>query len=412
MAEANILPNALARRLFLEVHALAEPPAGPAKGEALLELIRRIGFVQVDSIATVERAHHMILWSRRPSYRPEDLARALERDRTLWEHWTHDASILPAELFGHWKHRFARDRGRLVERWTGWQKAGFHEKFDEVLARVAERGPVSSAEVGEGESRGSTGWWDWHPSKAALEYLWRVGELSVTRRESFRKVYDLTERVLPGQHREAEPSEEETLDWACASALDRLGFATSGELAAYWGLIGPEAAKGWVARALASGRVEPVEVEGADGTLRRSVAWPGWRARAEAVAEPPGRIRVLSPFDPMLRDRDRAERLFGFFYRIEIYVPEPRRVWGYYVFPVLEGDRIVGRLDARADRGAGVLRVRAFWPEAGVRWGSGREGRLMAELDRLARFAGCDRVELAPDWLRETVRARTPGPAV
>ncbi|MFN7051933.1 MAG: DNA glycosylase AlkZ-like family protein, partial [Gemmobacter sp.] len=135
MSSLPLITNAVARRIFLDRHALAERPTGPATGAALAALIQRIGFVQVDSINTVERAHQMILWSRRRSYRPESLARLIERDRGLWEHWTHDASILPVELFPYWKHRFDRDRSRLVERWTGWQRAGFHEKFDAVLQR-------------------------------------------------------------------------------------------------------------------------------------------------------------------------------------------------------------------------------------------------------------------------------------
>ena len=118
----SILPNLLARRLFLDRHALAEFPSGPARGQALADLIDRIGFVQEDSINTVARAHDMILWSRRTSYRPDDLRPLLDSDRLLWEHWTHDASILPAAVFPHWRHRFARDRARLVERWTGWQR--------------------------------------------------------------------------------------------------------------------------------------------------------------------------------------------------------------------------------------------------------------------------------------------------
>ncbi len=393
-----LIPNAPARRLFLDRHALAEAPAGPAQGAALARLIDRIGFVQVDSINTVERAHQMILWSRRQTFRPEALRRLLERDRALWEHWTHDASILPVAVWGHWRHRFARDRDRLLRRWTGWQRDGFHEKFDTLLARVADHGPVTSAEVGEGEARGKGGWWDWHPSKAALEYLWRVGELAVTRREGFRKVYDLTERVIPAAARAAAPSGEETLDWACASALDRLGFGTTGEIAAYWGLIGPEEAKDWARGALARGEVVEAEVEGWAGARRKVLVRP--EVLAAPVPEVTGRLRILSPFDPALRDRKRAEHLFGFHYRIEVFVPEAQRKYGYYVFPVLEGDRIIGRLDAKAQREAGVLRVRAFWPEAGVRLGKARLARLEGELQRLAVFAGCAEVAFANDWLQ------------
>jgi len=396
-----VLPNATARRLFLHCHALAEQPAGPAKGAALHDLINRIGFVQVDSINTVERAHHMILWTRRHSYRPEALKALLERDRALWEHWTHDASILPAALFPHWKHRFAADRVRLVARWQGWQRDGFETKFDEVLRRVADQGPVTSADVGEGEARGSGGWWDWHPSKAALEYLWRVGELSVTRREGFRKVYDLTERVLTAEHRLPEVPHAETVAWACNSALDHLGFATPTELAAYWNAVPIMEAKAWCAEELRRGALIEVEVEGADGTLRRALTRPDTPAHAATLGPAPARVRILSPFDPALRDRNRAERLFGFCYRIEVFVPEPRRQFGYYVFPVLQGERLVGRVDAKAFRQDSTLRVRAFWPETGIRASAARMDGLGAALERLATFSGCDKVDRAPDWLRE-----------
>ncbi len=398
-----VLANAAARALFLDRHALSEPASGPARGQALCDLIDRLGFVQVDSINTVARAHDMILWSRRPAFRPDDLRPALDRHRTLWEHWTHDASILPASVFPHWRHRFARDRVRLVERWTGWQRDGFHTKFDEVLARVADHGPVTSADVGIGEERGKGGWWDWHPSKAALEYLWRVGELSVTRREGFRKVYDLTERVLPQAQRDAAPSLHDSTEWACASALDHLGFATPGEIAAYWGAVTPEVAKGWCAGGLARGDLIQIAVEGADGTPRAALARPDVLAQAAAAPAAPNRLRILSPFDPALRDRNRAERLFGFHYRIEVFVPEPRRRYGYYVFPVLEGARLIGRVDAKANRDAGTLGLRAFWPERGVRMGAGRVERLMAEMHRLAQLAGCERITTAAGWLRETL---------
>lgn len=394
----QLIPNATARRLFLDRHALAEAPTGPAKGAALAALIDRIGFVQVDSINTVERAHHMILWSRRRAYRPEALKRLAERDRALFEHWTHDASILPVALFPHWRHRFEADRARLVERWTGWQRKGFHEKFDTVLSRIADHGPVTSAEVGEGEARGSGGWWDWHPSKAALEYLWRVGELSITRREGFRKVYDLTERVIPPEWRAPRPEADTSTDTLCQMALDRLGFATTGEIAAYWAAIPPDRAKVWANEQIAAGHLIEVEVESADGGRRRALIRP--ETLDAPVAEPPGLVRVLSPFDPALRDRKRAERLFGFHYRIEVFVPEAKRQYGYYVFPVLQGARLIGRLDAKAQRAEGTLKVRAFWPEPGVAMGKARRAALEAELHRLAAFAGCDRVDLTPDWLR------------
>ncbi|MDP3341380.1 winged helix-turn-helix domain-containing protein [Frigidibacter sp.] len=396
-----VLRNADARRLFLHRHALAEPAAGPAKSDDLLALIDRLGFVQVDSVNTVERAHHMILWSRRPAYRPENLRPLLERRRDLFEHWTHDAAVIPMAFLPHWRLRFLRDETRIRERYRSWQGPEFEARLADILAHIAANGPVASGEVSLGEERPQgegPGWWNWHPSKTALEFLWRTGQLAVSRRENFAKVYDLAERVYPET---THLPEAETIDWACNAALDRLGFATSGEIAAFWAKVTPAEARAWSAAALARGQIEEIAVEGADGVLRRSFARPGVVAEAAGLPEAPARLRVLSPFDPALRDRARAERLFGFHYRIEIFVPEAQRRYGYYVFPLLEGDRLVGRIDARAKRAEGQLQVAALWPENAVKFGRQRLARLEAELGRLARFSGCETVTYAPGWLRE-----------
>lgn len=396
----HLIPNPVARRLFLDRHALSEAPVGPASGQALHDLIERIGFVQVDSINTVARAHDMILWSRRQSYRPPALKRLLERDRTMWEHWTHDASILPTRLHGVWQHRFQRDEQRLEANWKRWFRDGYQAQFDIILNRIAKDGPLGTADVGEGEVRGRGGWWDWHPSKTALEWLWRTGRLAITRRDGFAKIYDLTERVIPEALRAPVP-EDAVTDWACRSALRHLGFATSGEIAAYWKAVSPDAARDWCRNALARGEIIEAEVEGAQGQRRKVFVFPD--LPEVDCPDPTPRLRILSPFDPALRDRDRAEFLFGFYYRIEVFVPEPKRVYGYYVFPVLEGDRLVGRIDVKAFRDVGALRVKAFWPEAGVKLTKARRGKLEAELDRLAAFAGCERVEFLDGWERETI---------
>ena len=396
-----LLPNRHARRLFLDRHALSGPPSGPATGPAMLDLVRRIGFVQVDSINTVARAHEMILWSRCQSFRPPVLKRLIEQDRSLWEHWTHDASILPTTLHGVWQHRFARDAERLQQNWKRWFRDGYEAQFDTILNRIATQGPVGTGDVGEDEARGKGGWWDWHPSKTALEWLWRTGRLAITRREGFAKIYDLTERVIPEAHRQP-VAPETVVDWACRSALGHLGFGTSGEIAAYWKAITPDEARDWCLAATARGELQPVELEGAAGQRRKVLVFPD--TLAETPPEPVARLRILSPFDPALRDRDRAEFLFGFRYRIEVFVPEPRRVFGYYVFPVLEGDQLVGRIDVKAFRDAGALRVKGFWPEPGIRLTQARLARLEAELQRLARLAGCDRVEFLADWQRAPQR--------
>ena len=390
------ISNQAARRLFLDRHGLCRPPPG----EDLAGLVERLGFVQVDSIATVERAHHMILASRRRSYRPRQLDSLLERRRALFEHWTHDASVIPMSFYPHWRLRFRRDAERLRARWRSWRRAGFEERFDDVLERIREHGPVMARDFEGGRQRAEAGWWDWHPSKTALEFLWRTGALAIARREGFQKVFDLAERVVPEAYRSMAPGEKETLDWACAGALDRLGFATPREIASFWDTASLAEARAWCARQHADSLVE-VEVEGArPGPVRRLLARPDIGEQAERAPGPPGGVRVLSPFDPLLRDRRRAEWLFGFRFRIEIFVPEAKREYGYYVFPLLEGDRLIGRIDMR--RKEGRLRVSALWPERGVRLGKGRMERIGRELDRIARFAGCDGPVFENGWIRET----------
>ncbi|MEX0303971.1 MAG: winged helix-turn-helix domain-containing protein [Leisingera sp.] len=397
------LDNQSARRLFLDRHALLEQPSGPAKGAELLTLIQRLGFVQLDSINTVARAHDVILYSRRPGYRPKHLKQLYEQDRGLFEHWTHDAAMIPMAFYPHWHLRFRRDTELLRKRWRNWRRDGFEAQFETVLNHVRDHGPVSSSDVGKDEKKGSGGWWDWHPSKTALEYLWRSGALTVVGREGFQKRYDLTERVIeerlcPGR---LPWDAQATVNWLCSAALDRLGFATSGELAAFWDTASPAEAKAWCADQLGRGELEEIEIEQTDGKLRKVFTRRGAVEAAAELGPAPGRMRVLSPFDPALRDRKRAERLFGFHYRIEVFTPAPKRQYGYYVFPLLEGARLAGRIDVKADRDADVLRVTAVWPERGVKWSGARIKRLEAELDRVARFACVSGVAFNNGWLRD-----------
>lgn len=389
------LGNREARGIFLARHGLSAPPNGPAKSQALADVITDLGFVQLDSVRTVERAHHMILAARRQSYRPAYLDPLLDPRRDLFEHWTHDAAVIPMAFYPHWQLRFERDAQLLRRRYKSWQQHDFEHLCDQILGRIRAQGPVSSGDLGEGEARATTGWWDWAPSKTALEYLWRSGALAVTRRDGFRKVYDLAERVIPSQLFDQRPTVRETTDFLCRGALQRLGFATAGEIAAFWDTLKPHEVHPWLQDAQQRGEVMPIEITCVDGTIRKSFALTD---QDFCGPKPPGRMRVLSPFDPALRDRARAQRLFGFHYRIEIFVPAAKRQYGYYVFPLLEGDRLVGRIDIK--RTEGDLHVTALWPEAGVRWGDARHARLQAELTRVAGFAGLDQVTWADDFMR------------
>ncbi|MBP1850336.1 winged helix-turn-helix domain-containing protein [Rhizobium halophytocola] len=387
--------NSQARRIFLERQGLSRPPQrAMARGE-LYQLIHDLGFVQVDSISTVERAHHQILFSRNQTYRPAQLTPLLEKDRLLFEHWTHDAAIIPTAFYPQWKHFFARKEERILERWPKWRGEGFDRAFDEIHQRIVDGGPIRSREVKD-EDHQSGGWWNWHPSKTALEFLWQSGKLAISARENFQKVYDLAERVIPAEHFAAVVEHDAFVDWACREALKRLGFATSGEIAAFWAIVTPQEAKDWVEANRAE--LEELSLETVDGRPRNAFAFSDGLEALLDAPEPPARIRTLSPFDPLIRDRNRAERLFGFFYRIEIFVPEPKRQYGYYVFPLLEGDRIIGRIDMKADRKAGTLAVKRLWLEDKVRPSAGRLERLDAELMRLARFAGVETVTYLEGW--------------
>jgi uncharacterized protein YcaQ len=396
------LSNAQARRVFLDRHRLAEAPQGPASGDDLLGLIHSLGFVQLDSINTVARAHDLILFSRRPRYRPQALKSLYEKPGALFEHWTHDAAVIPLAFYPQWHLRRQRDAERLRGRWQKDRREGFEKRFQVVLDQIKTEGPVCSADVGKDEARGSGGWWDWHPSKTALEYLWRSGALCVVGREGFQKRYDLTERVLETYLCDPAnaPDEAETIHWCCDQALARLGFATHGELAAFWAHITPAEARAWCKSEEASGRLEQVQITDADGNHKLAFARPGLDEDMALAIEPTGRLRILSPFDPALRDRKRAARLFGFDYRVEMFVPEPQRTFGYYVFPILQGDRLVGRVDMKAFRDEGILRVRALWTEGNVRWGKARQAAFEAELERIKKLAGVDKVTFEDGWLR------------
>lgn len=401
-----VLSHRQARRLLLHHQGLGALPRTAQDKAALLELIERIGFVQVDSIRTLERAHHMILFARQPRYRPERLSALLEHDRCLFENWTHDASIIPSCFYPYWHHRFARERERLRKQWQKSRPRGMAD-IDHILATIRANGPLRARDMAarhaprashkrapSTEDANLMGWGDWHPSKVALEFLWRTGELAVSRREGFQKVYDLTERVLPGQHRER--TNDDVVDWAMNAALDRLGVASSGELAAFFELITPAEAKQWT-KARRQGKAPDshdeklieVDVESVLGSRpRRSWAREGVFERLRQLPPPPKRLRILSPFDPVLRDRTRMQHLFGFDYRIEIFVPAAKRRFGYYVFPILEGDRLIGRIDMQRDRERDALVVKSLWWEEARPASPSRMHRLNAELDRYRRFTG------------------------
>lgn len=372
--------NRDARRLWLDAQGLAAPPVGKLD---ILPIVRRLGFVQLDTIRVVSRAHHHIIWSRNQHYREPMLNRLLTEERGVFEHYTHDASILPTEFYPMWQKQFRRMREKL-------SRPGYYKNLPDAPARaairqrIADEGPLST-DAFDSTVSGERKMWTRPPHKIALDYMWYGGELATSHRENFRKFYDLTERVIPAEIRQREHEDEAQIDWLCREAIQRLGFGTPGEIQRFWEAMSGAEVKSWLGRAGAA--IVPVEVQAADGSWNAALAPADIENRLAQTAAPTSRLRILNPFDPVIRDRARLKRLFGFDYRVEMFVPAAKRQWGYYVYPLLEGDRFVGRMEVKGDRAQGDLNVLAFWPEPGVKWPAARQDKLDAELVRLARLA-------------------------
>jgi uncharacterized protein len=396
MAAPDSLSLAQARRIALAAQGFADPlPGGAPDMRHLRRVVRRVGLLQMDSVNVLMRAHYLPLYSRLGPYPTALLDRAAyRRPRELFEYWGHEASLIPVELQPALRWRMA-DAHRHA--WGGMRRIAEEQPglVEWVLDEVRERGPLTASEIEHDAPRETDNWgWNWSVVKQALEWLFYCGEVVAARRNgSFARVYDLPERVLPGSVLDAptpEPAEaHRTLVEVSARAL---GVAAEFELRDYFRLP-VQAARTAVAELVADGTLLPVAVQGWRNTayLHREARLPRWvRART-----------LVSPFDPLVWERARTERLFGFAYRIEIYVPAPRRVYGYYVLPFLSGDRLVARVDLKADRKAGVLRVPAAWGEEGTDQGE-TAGQLATELHRLAGWLGLpevarpDRGDLAP----------------
>lgn len=376
------IKNRDARRLWLDRQGLSRAPTGPLD---LLQIIKDLGFVQLDTIRNVTRAHHHILWSRNQNYREPMLNELLGKERSVFEHFTHDASVLPMEFYPLWQRQFRRLGARAAK-----HKVMDSADIAAIKARISQEGPLSTRAF-DTKIVGKKEMWARPPHKRALDQLWYAGELTTSHREKFIKYYDLTERVVPTLYQDMMHSDEHQMDWLCKAALNRLGFGTLGEIQRFWAALDAREVKTWADKT--ADHWVPIELETVKGDWVSMVAPPHIQTLLAEVSAPTSRLRILSPFDPAVRDRTRLARLFGFDYRIEIFVPAAKRQWGYYVYPMLERDRFIGRIELKADRKAGIVRVVQIWPEPGVKWTVDRAEKLDAELGRLARLIGATVVE-------------------
>ncbi|MEU6644857.1 crosslink repair DNA glycosylase YcaQ family protein [Saccharomonospora sp. NPDC046836] len=379
----------VARRTALAAQGFADPrPTGPATRRHLQRVLSRVQLIQLDSVNVAVRAHYAPLFARLGAYDHaliDDAAwtHSAKRPRLVVEYWAHEASLVPVEDWpllhsgakrqGWWRHY-----GSLAD--------ASPSLVDDVLAVVKELGPVGAGTIEKevaGASRRMPGaWWERSEVKKICEWLFGMGQLTTGTRRGFERLYDLTERVVPpevlGRHVDAAQGARELI----ARSATALGIATEPDLRDYYRL-GPQQSRQAVAELVEDGTLEPVRVQGWQQPAYRHVA-------AKTPRAVTGRA-LLCPFDPLIWERDRTERLFGFRYRIEIYVPQPQRVHGYYVFPFLLDGELVARVDLKADRAAGVLRVPGAFAEADADR-SRVTAELAGELALMAQWLGLDGV--------------------
>jgi uncharacterized protein len=379
MATTTVSLTAI-RRLAVATQGYAARFRRAQPGE-VEETIRRLSAVQLDSITAVDRAHRLTLTSRIGAYDEAEL-QGLLRSGRVFEYWAHEACLLPIELWPHCR--------RTMEGGAHWR---FHEQamlqhgdlVEPILERIRAEGPLGSRDF-EGAGDGSS-MWNWKPAKAVLEALWDQGVLAVAERQSFQRRYDLAERVIPRALLDAPtPDEDETLRTFAALAVRARGALTEPAIREHWRLKG--------GRALLHHHVLALVDEGVLREVDTDDGGPPFYVDAEAELDgAPAPPVLLCPFDNLVWDRPLLERLFGFHHTIEVYKREHERLYGYYVLPLLAGDRIVGRADLKADRAEGVLHVRRFHPEPRVRGNVG--AKLERAATRLARVLGLEEVRHA-----------------
>jgi uncharacterized protein len=391
------LSAAQARRIALAAQGFADGlREKPSDGWALRKVLSRVGLLQIDSVNVLTRAHYLPLFARMGPYDPALLDRAfMQAPRRLFEYWGHEASLLPVATQPLMRWRMA---SASEDAWGGMRRV-MEEHPDlvgRVLQTVAELGPISASDLAAQHGdvpRRSGPWWDWSHTKRALEFLFWSGQVTSARRRGFERLYDLPERVLPRAVVDAPtPDVADAQRELVRIAARALGVATERDLRDYFRLPVADA-RARVAELVESGELLPVAVEG----------WQGAQGYLDPAARIPRSVdarALVGPFDSLVWERPRAERLFGFRYRIEIYVPAPKRVHGYYVLPFLLGDTLVARVDLKADRKAGVLLVQAAHAEEGAPPHTAAE--LAAELALMAGWLGLggvqvvDRGDLAP----------------
>lgn len=363
----------------------------PTKTE-LLETIRRLGCVQLDTISVISRTHETVLWSRLGPYDTDLIAELYDPDHAITEYWAHAAAIVPVELLPLFRNHMEWHRAQ-----EGWSSDPENRlMMDRLLDLLEREGPISSLDIEAPENARKAAPWEWYgikPERRALNALWTRGETVVRRRDGFRRVFDLPERVVPALWQEPLVCEEERLRELVTRAVSALGVATPSWTADYFRTgspkhVPPRTAKTWLQRLETEGRVLLVSVPGIDEPVWMDAAL---MERLELLREGKGRptlTTLLSPFDNLIWNRNRDERLWDYHYRLECYTPAHKRIYGYYSLSILHKGRIVGRLDPSFDRRTKILTIKALHLEPGVRISASLVTAIVGAIDDLIRFLG------------------------
>ncbi|MBI2504294.1 MAG: YcaQ family DNA glycosylase [Candidatus Latescibacteria bacterium] len=370
-----------ARRLLLAAQGLESNWKLPPGTEGAAQVVERLGYVQIDTIAVIERAHHHVIWTRHPGYKAAHLDDLLSRERRVFEYWAHAAAYLPMRDYRYYLPRiryFAEEH--RARHWLAENRA----LAKKVLGRIAAEGPLGTADFEhKGEQRGP--WWDWKPAKRALEYLFWSGKLMIAGRRNFQRLYDLSERVLPPNLDTSAPRPEESARFVARRALQSQGLTTAKQKDE--GLSDTKRVGRALAELTEAGEAVRVQVEG----LEKETFF-AWNPLLAAPRSRRRQLHLLSPFDNLVIDRRRTARFFDFEYRIECYTPAPKRKYGYFTLPILWGDELVGRLDPKAERQEGVFRVKKLVLEPGFTPGEVFCQALARKLRAFTTFHGCDEV--------------------
>ena len=377
-----------ARSIALKAQHLLTPPSHPASKADVLEEIRTMGALQIDTINVVARSPYLSLWSRLGQYDPAWLDELLA-EREVFEYWAHAASFLPLEDYPLYR-RICLD-GLRFHRYREWYNA-HRADCDRILEHVRQNGAVKSADFERKDGVRGT-WWNWKIEKDALEYWFAEGELMIARRERFQRVYDLRERVYPEWQDESTPPLEEVIQSLCLKAVRALGIAQLLWVEDYFRLP-RKLVQQAIDRLTASGQVVTVEIEGWNEPALIAADHLSVLEDAASTIQEPVLTTLLSPFDALIWNRARTKQLFNFDFSIECYLPASKRKYGYYLLPILHRGNLVGRLDAKAYRKEGIFEIKSLYLEPSAPAGDGLARDLAAAVQRCAEWHNTPNVRI------------------